>query len=164
MSSSIEDALSCHICAEIFKDPVEFPCSHSLCHSCLEYLLESSVGTVLQCPECKDVVQERSIRKNELLASIVDFYWEMTARADSDAKLMTGGQSGTRINQLIPQQNLRGASQGDAPKDSQSNSLSCDNPNPDQIDNNNSPDAKSAISKEQLHGFKDMAENGSNRY
>ncbi|XP_073325310.1 nuclear factor 7, brain-like isoform X3 [Pagrus major] len=51
MASILEDELACHVCQEVFKDPVLLSCSHSLCKDCLQsWWTEKQTQ---ECPVCK---------------------------------------------------------------------------------------------------------------
>ncbi|XP_034548149.1 nuclear factor 7, brain-like [Notolabrus celidotus] len=58
-----ERYLNCHMCAEIFTDPVSLSCNHSFCSSCLQTFWEQTENK--NCPICK-----RKASKEHLL---VDF-------------------------------------------------------------------------------------------
>ncbi|XP_076006757.1 zinc-binding protein A33-like [Genypterus blacodes] len=47
----IESLLSCHVCREMFRDPVTLSCSHSFCPSCLQQFWEETKNK--NCPICK---------------------------------------------------------------------------------------------------------------
>ncbi|XP_029916400.1 nuclear factor 7, brain-like [Myripristis murdjan] len=47
----VESFLSCHVCAETFRDPVSLSCHHSFCSSCLKQFWEQSKNK--NCPICK---------------------------------------------------------------------------------------------------------------
>ncbi|XP_076127624.1 E3 ubiquitin-protein ligase TRIM35-like [Alosa pseudoharengus] len=46
-----ERFLCCHVCSEIFKDPVSLHCNHSFCQTCLSKFWEQAVSK--NCPVCK---------------------------------------------------------------------------------------------------------------
>uniref|UniRef100_A0A3Q2P635 Uncharacterized protein n=1 Tax=Fundulus heteroclitus TaxID=8078 RepID=A0A3Q2P635_FUNHE len=47
----VESYLSCHVCSEIFRDPVSLSCNHSFCSSCLQKFWEQAGNK--NCPICK---------------------------------------------------------------------------------------------------------------
>ncbi|CAJ1069452.1 unnamed protein product [Xyrichtys novacula] len=49
--SLLEMYLSCHVCSEIFKDPVSLSCNHSFCSSCLHKFWKQTENR--NCPICK---------------------------------------------------------------------------------------------------------------
>ncbi|XP_030630489.1 ret finger protein-like 4A-like protein 1 [Chanos chanos] len=53
--TQIEDLLTCPVCQDIFRDPHQLPCGHSLCLECLEGMLRHGpVGQRFSCPNCRD--------------------------------------------------------------------------------------------------------------
>uniref|UniRef100_A0A8C2F363 Tripartite motif containing 59 n=1 Tax=Cyprinus carpio TaxID=7962 RepID=A0A8C2F363_CYPCA len=61
----LEEDLTCSVCYALFSDPRVLPCSHTFCRSCLESVLQVSVGfsiwrplrLPLKCPSCRGVVE-----------------------------------------------------------------------------------------------------------
>ncbi|XP_051742774.1 nuclear factor 7, ovary-like [Ctenopharyngodon idella] len=51
MASLSEDAFSCPVCHEIFKDPVILSCSHSFCKECLQQFWRTK--KTQECPVCR---------------------------------------------------------------------------------------------------------------
>ncbi|XP_061587226.1 E3 ubiquitin/ISG15 ligase TRIM25-like [Cololabis saira] len=47
------ELLMCPVCQEIFKDPRQLPCGHSLCIGCLENLMDHSLDSSHRCPDCR---------------------------------------------------------------------------------------------------------------
>ncbi|KAM6948234.1 E3 ubiquitin-protein ligase Midline-1 [Aplochiton taeniatus] len=45
--------LTCPVCQDIFKDPRQLPCGHSLCMSCLEGMIDFSSDMPFRCPDCR---------------------------------------------------------------------------------------------------------------
>ncbi|CAI5768150.1 E3 ubiquitin-protein ligase TRIM7-like [Podarcis lilfordi] len=63
---------TCPICLEYFRDPVIIPeCGHNFCRSCLIQSWEKSEGEA-SCPQCRDRVEQSSIRRNQQLANVVE--------------------------------------------------------------------------------------------
>ncbi|XP_061573826.1 nuclear factor 7, ovary-like [Cololabis saira] len=79
----LKDFLSCHVCLEIFKDPVSLSCSHNFCSSCLKKFWEEAKNR--NCPICK-----RKSSKGEPGVS-----FSLKELADSFAETQTGGSSET---------------------------------------------------------------------
>nr|XP_034960944.1 uncharacterized protein LOC118080122 [Zootoca vivipara] len=63
---------TCSICLEYFRDPVIIPeCGHNFCRSCLIQCWEKSEGEA-SCLQCRETVEQSSIRRNQQLANIVE--------------------------------------------------------------------------------------------
>ncbi|XP_032998253.1 E3 ubiquitin-protein ligase TRIM11-like isoform X2 [Lacerta agilis] len=63
---------TCSICLEYFQDPVIIPeCGHNFCRSCLIQCWEKSEGEA-SCPQCRETVEQSSIRRNQQLANFVE--------------------------------------------------------------------------------------------
>lgn len=53
LEKKLEDTLTCSVCQEIFEDPRQLPCGHSMCLSCLENLMDHSADVPFRCPNCR---------------------------------------------------------------------------------------------------------------
>ncbi|CAI5768149.1 E3 ubiquitin-protein ligase TRIM7-like [Podarcis lilfordi] len=63
---------TCPICLEYFRDPVIIhECGHNFCRSCLIQCWEKSEGEA-SCPQCRETVEQSSIRRNQQLANVVE--------------------------------------------------------------------------------------------
>ncbi|XP_060126759.1 E3 ubiquitin-protein ligase TRIM7-like [Zootoca vivipara] len=63
---------TCPICLEYFRDPVIIhECGHNFCRSCLIRCWEKSEGEA-SCPQCRETVEQSSIRRNQQLANFVE--------------------------------------------------------------------------------------------
>ncbi|CAI5768042.1 finger RFP-like [Podarcis lilfordi] len=62
---------TCRICREYFKDPVIIECGHNFCQSCITETWGESDG-VPSCPQCREPCQQKNVRPNQQLASIVE--------------------------------------------------------------------------------------------
>nr|XP_034962968.1 E3 ubiquitin-protein ligase TRIM7-like [Zootoca vivipara] len=63
---------TCSICLEYFRDPVIIPeCGHNFCRSCLIQCWGKSEGEA-SCPQCRETVEQSSIRRNQQLANFVE--------------------------------------------------------------------------------------------
>uniref|UniRef100_A0A8C4QIM2 Uncharacterized protein n=1 Tax=Eptatretus burgeri TaxID=7764 RepID=A0A8C4QIM2_EPTBU len=76
-SPDMEDTLdefTCHVCFELYKEPITLPCSHTFCHVCIEKCWESRrKGTDCVCPNCHEVFQEKpKFKKNIIIANFVE--------------------------------------------------------------------------------------------
>ncbi|XP_061585862.1 nuclear factor 7, brain-like [Cololabis saira] len=74
-----KDYLSCHVCSEIFKDPVSLSCNHNFCSSCLKEFWEQTKSR--NCPICKRRFSKEDFGVNFSLKEL----------ADSFAGTQTGG-------------------------------------------------------------------------
>ncbi|XP_077778400.1 zinc finger protein RFP-like [Podarcis muralis] len=69
---------TCSICLEYFRDPVIIPeCGHNFCRSCLIQCWEKSEGED-SCPQCRENVEQSSIRRNQQLANFVEITKEFS--------------------------------------------------------------------------------------
>ncbi|XP_056148883.1 E3 ubiquitin-protein ligase TRIM21-like [Lampris incognitus] len=73
----LEVLLTCPVCRDIFRDPRQLPCGHSVCMSCLQGLADHSSDLPFRCPDCRatfgGVVK---VQKNYALANIVEEHRE----------------------------------------------------------------------------------------
>ncbi|XP_049907819.1 nuclear factor 7, brain-like [Epinephelus moara] len=79
----VESFLNCHVCSEIFKDPVSLSCNHRFCLSCLQKFWKQAESK--NCPICK--------RKSSKDFLFVDF--ALKELADSFAGRQKAGSSET---------------------------------------------------------------------
>uniref|UniRef100_A0A8C7X050 RING-type domain-containing protein n=1 Tax=Oryzias sinensis TaxID=183150 RepID=A0A8C7X050_9TELE len=49
--AALLEFLNCHVCSEIFNDPVTLSCNHNFCWSCLQKFWEQTHNK--NCPICK---------------------------------------------------------------------------------------------------------------
>nr|XP_060639349.1 E3 ubiquitin-protein ligase TRIM17 [Anolis sagrei ordinatus] len=68
------EELACSICLEYFKEPVSLSCGHSFCQACLDQGREEEEAS---CPQCREKVQKRGIKRNWKLANLVEIAIEM---------------------------------------------------------------------------------------
>lgn len=64
--------LSCHVCSEIFRDPVTLSCSHSFCSSCLQKFWEQTKDK--NCPICKRRSSKDHPLENSSLKELADSF------------------------------------------------------------------------------------------
>lgn len=77
MERTLEEALTCPVCQEVFQDPRQLPCGHSLCRGCLENLSSHSTEVPFRCPNCREFFGSViGISKNYTLSSITEAYQE----------------------------------------------------------------------------------------
>nr|XP_028576184.1 LOW QUALITY PROTEIN: zinc finger protein RFP-like [Podarcis muralis] len=68
----LREEATCPICLEYFRDPVIIPeCGHNFCRSCLFQCWGKSEGEA-SCPQCRETVEQSSIRGNQQLANFVE--------------------------------------------------------------------------------------------
>ncbi|KAI3375274.1 hypothetical protein L3Q82_021780 [Scortum barcoo] len=72
--SKLEEMLTCPVCRDIFKDPRQLSCGHSMCMGCLEGLMDHSADTPLfRCPDCRaDFGQIIGVQRSYALANIAE--------------------------------------------------------------------------------------------
>ncbi|KAM7401246.1 hypothetical protein PAMA_005434 [Pampus argenteus] len=71
--SYLEEMLTCAVCQDIFKDPRQLPCGHSMCMGCLESMVDYTSDTPFRCPDCRGYFgQIVGVQKNYTLASIAE--------------------------------------------------------------------------------------------
>lgn len=81
MERKLEDTLTCSVCQEIFQDPRQLPCGHSMCLSCLENLRDHSRDTPFRCPNCREYFGPLiKISKSYTLSNITEEYRELRSR------------------------------------------------------------------------------------
>ncbi|XP_043967395.1 nuclear factor 7, brain-like [Gambusia affinis] len=68
----VESYLSCHICSEIFRDPVSLSCNHSFCSSCLQEFWEKTGNK--NCPICKRKSSKEVPSINFFLKELADSF------------------------------------------------------------------------------------------
>ncbi|XP_072219820.1 E3 ubiquitin/ISG15 ligase TRIM25-like [Leuresthes tenuis] len=82
----LEEMLMCPVCQDIFKDPRQLPCGHSMCMSCLENLLDHS-DTPFRCPDCRATFgQVISVQKSYALSNIAEDYRLNKTRTEKQTK------------------------------------------------------------------------------
>ncbi|XP_067321511.1 zinc finger protein RFP-like [Anolis sagrei] len=68
------EELACSICLEYFKEPVTISCGHNFCRACLDQGKEEEE---FPCPQCRQKVQKRGLKRNWKLANLVEIATEM---------------------------------------------------------------------------------------
>ncbi|GAA6222403.1 E3 ubiquitin/ISG15 ligase TRIM25-like isoform X1 [Lates japonicus] len=73
----LKEMLTCPICQDIFKDPRQLPCGHSLCMGCLEKMMDHSSDIPFRCPDCRSFFgQIIKVQKSYTLSNIVEDFRE----------------------------------------------------------------------------------------
>ncbi|XP_036952967.1 nuclear factor 7, brain-like [Acanthopagrus latus] len=80
----VESYLSCHVCSEIFRDPVSLSCSHSFCSSCLKKHWEQAKKK--NCPTCKRKYSKGFPPVNVPLKELADSFVERQKSGTSEAE------------------------------------------------------------------------------
>lgn len=72
---TVEDALKCPICQDLFTDPVTLPCGHNFCLTCIRDVWDADVSEEgpFFCPECQIFLPSNLI----LEVSVYKFYHNM---------------------------------------------------------------------------------------
>lgn len=66
-----EEELLCPICLNVFEEPIQLPCKHNFCKSCISEAWAKE-NSAVRCPECNhDYEQKPTLEKNFKLANIV---------------------------------------------------------------------------------------------
>ncbi|KAK6168173.1 hypothetical protein SNE40_022051 [Patella caerulea] len=82
---NMEEALTCAVCLELYKHPLQLPCPHSFCRVCLQNIAPKTGSSVFNCPLCRGrivlgVRGLNGLKKNIQLAQIVEIYKKNEAR------------------------------------------------------------------------------------
>ncbi|KAM9757998.1 uncharacterized protein ACNS7B_005121 [Menidia menidia] len=72
MASQFEMDLSCHVCHDIFKDPVLLLCSHSFCKDCLQRWW--SEKQIHKCPLCQSLCSIKHLPSNLALKNLCESF------------------------------------------------------------------------------------------
>ncbi|XP_034085990.1 nuclear factor 7, brain-like [Gymnodraco acuticeps] len=80
----VESFLSCHVCSEIFRDPVSLGCNHSFCSSCLQTFWEQSKNK--NCPICKRKCSKDLLGVNLTLKELADSFAERQKAGSSETE------------------------------------------------------------------------------
>lgn len=83
--TKLEELLMCPVCQDVFKDPRQLPCGHSMCLACLQTLMDHSSDVPFRCPDCRThfgpIV---GVHRSFALANIVeDFRMNMRRRVSN---------------------------------------------------------------------------------
>lgn len=77
----------CPVCQDIFKDPRQLSCGHSVCMGCLENMLDHSSDIPLRCPDCRaNIGSIRGLQKSYTLANIVEDFRVNRRRREEQTK------------------------------------------------------------------------------
>uniref|UniRef100_A0A3P8VGB1 E3 ubiquitin-protein ligase TRIM8 n=1 Tax=Cynoglossus semilaevis TaxID=244447 RepID=A0A3P8VGB1_CYNSE len=71
--NALEEELLCPICLNVFEEPVQLPCKHNFCKTCISEAWSGVISTGIRCPECNhEYSQKPVLEKNFKLANIVN--------------------------------------------------------------------------------------------
>ncbi|XP_014455370.1 zinc finger protein RFP [Alligator mississippiensis] len=77
----LQDAATCSICLEFFKDPVMITdCGHNFCQVCITQC-EEGLHTDIFCPQCRETFPQRNLRPNRQLVTVTDVAKRLSMRA-----------------------------------------------------------------------------------
>lgn len=83
LEKKLEDTLTCPVCQDIFEDPRQLLCGHTICLGCLEHLSVHSRTFPFRCPNCrKDFGHLVEVSKSYTLTSIAEEYRELRRRKE----------------------------------------------------------------------------------
>ncbi|KAM3866093.1 E3 ubiquitin-protein ligase TRIM47-like [Diretmus argenteus] len=69
--------LTCPVCQDIFTEPRQLPCGHSICMGCLEGMIDHSSDIPFRCPDCRAYFGKTiGVQKSYALANIAEDYRE----------------------------------------------------------------------------------------
>ena len=73
----LEVLLTCPVCQDLFTEPRQLQCGHSICMSCLESMVGHSTDMPFRCPDCRAYFGKIvEVQKSYALANIVDDFKE----------------------------------------------------------------------------------------
>ncbi|KAG7512421.1 putative E3 ubiquitin-protein ligase TRIM8 [Solea senegalensis] len=71
--NSLEEELLCPICLNVFEEPIQLPCKHNFCKTCISEAWSGVISTGIRCPECNhEYNQKPTLDKNFKLANIAN--------------------------------------------------------------------------------------------
>ncbi|XP_044837350.1 zinc finger protein RFP-like, partial [Mauremys mutica] len=80
----LQEEATCPVCLEYFTEPVSLECGHNFCRACIAQCWEGS-DTAASCPQCRETVQQRNLRPNRQLASILELVKQLSLQAAKGA-------------------------------------------------------------------------------
>lgn len=81
LEKKLEASLTCSVCQEIFEDPRQLPCGHSMCLGCLQNLRDHSSDAPFRCPNCRQYFGPLiGISKSFTLTNIAEEFRELRWR------------------------------------------------------------------------------------
>nr|XP_042703229.1 zinc finger protein RFP-like [Chrysemys picta bellii] len=77
---SLQEEATCPVCLEYFTEPVTLECGHNFCRACINQCWEGS-NTAASCPQCRETVQQKNLRRNRQLANVVEIAKRLSLQA-----------------------------------------------------------------------------------
>ncbi|XP_062978478.1 E3 ubiquitin-protein ligase TRIM7-like [Elgaria multicarinata webbii] len=87
----LQEEATCSVCLDFFTDPVTIDCGHNFCRACIEKCWRNS-PTDAACPECRERVQQPSLKPNRLLANMVEIAKELSFLGSKEVKAEGRGE------------------------------------------------------------------------
>ncbi|KAJ3594380.1 hypothetical protein NHX12_003687 [Muraenolepis orangiensis] len=73
----LEVLLTCPVCQDLFTEPRQLPCGHSVCMQCLESMVGHAAELPFRCPDCRAYFGKVvAVQKSYRLASVVEDFKE----------------------------------------------------------------------------------------
>ncbi|PPQ75450.1 hypothetical protein CVT24_013333 [Panaeolus cyanescens] len=69
---TLDTALRCPICGEVYDAPVSIACGHTFCSACIR----SALGVKQECPQCRKTANEVHIRVNHTIEAVISSWKE----------------------------------------------------------------------------------------
>ncbi|KAF9057143.1 hypothetical protein BJ165DRAFT_1418665 [Panaeolus papilionaceus] len=69
---TLDGALRCPICGEVYDAPVSISCGHTFCSTCIR----SALGIKQECPQCRKTANEVHIRVNHTIENVISSWKE----------------------------------------------------------------------------------------
>ncbi|XP_054452451.1 E3 ubiquitin/ISG15 ligase TRIM25-like isoform X2 [Anoplopoma fimbria] len=86
-STKLEELLTCPVCQDIFNDPRQLSCGHSMCMGCLEKVMDHSPDIPFRCPDCRaDFEPIIGVQKSYALANIIEDFRMNRRRREKQTK------------------------------------------------------------------------------
>ncbi|XP_065271859.1 zinc finger protein RFP-like [Emys orbicularis] len=82
---SLQEEATCPVCLEYFTEPVTLECGHNFCRACISQCWEGS-DTAASCPQCRETVQQKNLRRNRQLANVVEIAKRLSLQAAKGAE------------------------------------------------------------------------------
>uniref|UniRef100_A0A8C3P858 Zinc finger protein RFP n=1 Tax=Chrysemys picta bellii TaxID=8478 RepID=A0A8C3P858_CHRPI len=76
----LQEEATCPVCLEYFTEPVTLECGHNFCRACINQCWEGS-NTAASCPQCRETVQQKNLRRNRQLANVVEIAKRLSLQA-----------------------------------------------------------------------------------
>ncbi|XP_014472771.1 PREDICTED: uncharacterized protein LOC106743441 isoform X2 [Dinoponera quadriceps] len=81
--NGLQKCLECTICLELMTAPVKTRCGHSFCQQCIGRVLQQNAP----CPLCKEVLNKRSVSKDDHLESCIEKFKRLVIVIQTDSHI-----------------------------------------------------------------------------